>query len=68
MKLQTYFFPNEYKAPTPEETEALAALIKASYMRIYVENGVIDAYGAIDVEAEEVEPMKLERKHENGKA
>ena len=68
MKIQPYFFPNGYKAPTPEEAEALHAQIEASLMREYVENGVIDVYGAIDVIAEEAEPMKLERIKENGKA
>ena len=61
MELHPYFFPNGYKAPTPEEAEAIRAQIKASLMREYVENGVIDVYGAIDVIAEEAEPMKLER-------
>lgn len=66
MELHPYFFPKGYKAPTPEEAEALAAQIKASYMRLYVDNGVIDVCGAIDVEAEEAEPMKLERIKDNG--
>ena len=61
MKIQPYFFPKGYKAPTPEEAEALQAQIKAAVMCVYVENGVIDVYGAIDVIAEEAEPMKLER-------
>lgn len=58
MELHPYFFPKGYKAPTPEEVEALHAQAKYTIMGEYAENGIIDVYGAIDVEAEEIERNK----------